>query len=223
MHLEFNQQDFPYHITLLRHAQSVGNFEKYHQGQVDFLLTERGERQAEALAQRWLKESKQFDLAIASTLSRATRTAEIITQKLNIPLQSDPIWMERNNGVFGGLKAKDAEALYPHAEFLHLYQPVGESGESLWELYLRAGKAVQSLINRPPGKYLVISHGAILNMVLYAILGIPPQANSHGARFRFRNTAFATLLYRPSTHTWVMIGLNDRRHWEDTTDSNGDE
>ena len=223
MPLEFDQHDYLYHITLLRHAQSVGNFENYHQGQVDFPLTELGERQAEALATRWLTESKHFDLAITSPLSRASRTAEIITQKLNIPLQSDPVWMERDNGALGGLKAEDADVHYSHKDFMHLYEPVGESGESQWELYLRAGRAVQSLINHPPGRYLVISHGAILNMVLYAILGIPPQANFQGTRFRFRNTAFATLLYRPTTHTWAMIGLNDRSHWEASTDPSGDE
>jgi 2,3-bisphosphoglycerate-dependent phosphoglycerate mutase len=215
MPIEFDQNNYPYHITLLRHAQSVGNLEKYHQGQVDFPLTEQGERQAEALAQRWLNEGRQFDLAITSTLARASRTAEIITQKLNIPLQTNPIWMERDNGALGGLKFEESEILHPHTDFLHLYQPIGETGESQWELYLRAGRAIQSLINQPPGRYLVISHGAILNMVLYTILGIPPQANFQGARFRFRNTAFATFLFRPTTHNWVMIGLNDRRHWED--------
>jgi len=223
MPIEFDHNNYPYHFTLLRHAQSVGNFEMYHQGQVDFHLTELGEKQAQTLAQYWLNEGKQFDLAITSTLARACHTAEIITQKLNIPLRSDPIWMERDNGALGGMKAEDAEIHYPQPEFMHLYKPVGEFGESQWELYIRAGKAVQTLINHPPGRYLVISHGALLNMVLYAILGIPPQANFHGARFRFRNTAFASLLYRPNTHTWALIGLNERPHWKDLSDSSENE
>jgi 2,3-bisphosphoglycerate-dependent phosphoglycerate mutase len=206
-----------YHITLLRHAQSVGNLQQYHQGQVDYPLTELGEQQSAALAERWQSEGKYFDLAISSTLARASRTAQIITQQLAIPLQMDPIWMERDNGGLGGLKPEDAEKRFPRSEFMHLYRPVGESGESQWELYLRAGRAVQGLINQPAGHYLVISHGAILNMVLYAILGITPQANFHGARFRFRNAAFASLLYRPNTHSWVLLGLNDRSHWQEST------
>jgi hypothetical protein len=50
-------------------------------------------------------------------------------------------------------------------------------------------------------------------MVMYAILGIVPQANFQGSRFRFRNTAFATLTYNPEEHSWVLEGLNDRMHW----------
>lgn len=47
---------------------------------------------------------------------------------------------------------------------------------------------------------------------MYAILGIIPQPNFHGARFRFENTAFATLVYTPSVHTWLVEGLNERPH-----------
>jgi broad specificity phosphatase PhoE len=75
---------------------------------------------------------------------------------------------------------------------MHPYQAVGETGESQWELYLRAGRAVQNLLKNPPGRYLVVSHGGILNLAFYAILGIAPQANFTGPRFRFANTAYAT-------------------------------
>ena len=95
------------------------------------------------------------------------------------------------------------------------FLPLGHSGESQWELYLRAGKALQGLLNRPPGRYLVVSHGGLLNMVLYAMLGIVPQANFQGARFSFHNAAFATLSYNPNNHDWRLEGINDRAHWDD--------
>jgi broad specificity phosphatase PhoE len=202
-----------YHITLLRHGESVGNAEGFHQGQVDFTLNDRGRAQAQALAERWQSEQASFDLIISSPLERARETAEILAAALKIPLEFDPLWMERDNGILAGLRPEDAMQKYPHPPFVHPYLSIGETGESQWELYLRAGQAIQTLFKHPPGRYLVISHGGILNMVLYAILGITPHANFQGPRFRFGNTAFATLTYDPSSHKWSLTGLNNRSHW----------
>lgn len=204
-----------YHIILLRHGQSVGNAQGYHQGQSDSPMTDLGKAQSRALAERWLSESVIFDQIISSTLSRARQTAEILSSILNFPLEFDAIWMERDIGKIAGLRPKEAAEKYPRPTFMHPFHPIGQSGESQWELYLRAGKALQDLLDRPPGRYLVVSHGGLLNMVLYAILGIVPQANFQGARFRFHNTAFATLSYNPNDHNWRLEGINDQAHWDD--------
>jgi len=203
-----------YNITLLRHGESVGNAEGKHQGQADFPLTEKGEAQVRALVDRWLKEKIHFDLIISSPLSRARGTAQIIAETLHIPLDFSPLWMERDNGVLAGLRPEEAIVTYPRPPFIHPYLPIGQTGESQWELYLRAGKAVQDVLHRPAGNYLIVSHGGILNMVLYAILGITPQANFYGPRFRFGNTAFASLSYNPNEHKWYIHGINDRTHWQ---------
>lgn len=74
------------------------------------------------------------------------------------------------------------------------------------------------LISRQPGRYLIISHGGLLNMVLYAVLGISPQPNFRGARFRFRNSAYANLIYNPTEHDWLLDCLNRRDHWAEDED-----
>ncbi len=206
--------DSVYHIVLLRHAQSVGNAAGYYQGQSDFPLNDTGIHQAQMLARRWSAEKVAFDEIISSTLSRARQTAEIVAEALNAGLTLNPDWMERNNGHLAGMRPDQIAEQHPRPAFIHPYWPIGETGESQWELYLRAGRAVQDLLNRPPGRYLVVSHGGILNLAMYTILGIVPQANLQGPRFRFRNTAFATLEYNPERHIWSLIGLNDRRHLE---------
>ena len=199
-------------ITLLRHGESQGNFEGRHQGQADFPLTDLGRTQTKALVDRWIAEKKEFDLVISSPLLRARETAEIIASQLDIPLEFDPIWMERDNGLMAGLSPEEVLETLPQYDFIHPYQPIGQTGESQWELYLRAGKAVQSLIYKSPGSYLIVSHGGFLNMFFYATLGIVPQPNFHGPRFRFNNTAFATLNYNPSSHRWYVLGVNDYLH-----------
>ena len=202
-----------YHITLLRHGESQGNFEGKHQGQADFPLTDRGRDQTKALLDRWESEAKVFDLITSSPLARARETAEIIASGLSVPLEFDPLWMERDNGLMAGLTEEEVQETLPQPPFIHPYQAIGQTGESQWELYLRAGRAVQSLFSHTPGSYLIVSHGGLLNMFFYAILGIAPQPNFHGPRFRFNNSAFATLSYNPASHRWYILGVNDHQHW----------
>lgn len=204
-----------YRFTVLRHGESLGNFEGKHQGQADFPLTERGRNQTRALIARWKSEHKTFDLVISSPLERARETAQLITDDLELPLEFDPLWMERNNGLMAGLTPEEVRQTLPQPDFIHPYEAIGQVGESQWELYLRAGKAVQSLFKHPPGSYLIVSHGGLLNMFIYAILGMTPQPNFHGPRFRFNNSAFASLTYNPSSHRWYILGMNDHQHWQD--------
>jgi 2,3-bisphosphoglycerate-dependent phosphoglycerate mutase len=208
-----NPNEHTYTITLLRHGQSTANAEGYHQGQHDFPLSELGLRQAQALASRWLAEGAVFDHLIASPLARARQTAEIIAETLGLAVEFDPDWMERDNGVLAGLKYEVAAELHPRPPFIHPYQRIGRTGESQWELYLRAGRALSNLLYRPAGRYLVVSHGGLLNMVLYAALGIAPQANFQGPGFAFDNTSFAVLRYRPDVHDWLFLSFNDRQHF----------
>lgn len=204
-----------FNITLLRHAESVGNAQGYHQGQADFPLTERGRQQAAALAEYWQAHGQIFDYCVASPQSRTRETAEILAGVLGLEIEYDSLWLERDNGVYAGLHQDEARLRYPYPAFQPIYQRIGQTGESEWELYMRGGRAIQSILHRSPARYLVVSHGAILNMTLRALLGITPQANFQGARFRFRNTSFVSLTYRPSNHQWTVHGVNQRPHWPD--------
>ena len=195
-------------FTFLRHGESVGNAEARFQGQSDFPLTDGGRSQARQLAERWRQEEITFDLALSSPLVRARETAEIIASMLQIPLELDPIWVERDNGTLSGLTLQEVRERFPEPGFRTPYDSFGESGEGDWELYLRAGKAVHELIRRPAGKYLIVSHGGLLNKAMYAILGIPVQANSNGPSFRFENTGYVTFQYVPARHQWRMMRLD---------------
>lgn len=206
----------PFFITLLRHGESVGNAESRWQGQADFPLTDKGREQARALATRWMREKLQFDYVISSPLSRARETAEIIASEMNLKVEHDPLWLERDNGEFSGLTAQEVRQNFVHPEFHSPYDPVGSDGEGDWELFLRAGQALHSLLKRDPARYLIVSHGGLLNQFMHAVVGVAPQANNSGTRFRFGNTAFAQLVYYPNQHRWAIDKLNDHAHWLDT-------
>ncbi|MCX6036866.1 MAG: histidine phosphatase family protein [Chloroflexi bacterium] len=204
-----------YNITFLRHGESVGNLENRFQGHADFPLTETGRVQARALAERWQAEGRAFDRVFSSPLARARETAEIVCAALNTPLELDPEWMEINNGLLAGLSDEEANQAVPRPQYMTPYTRFGRTGESRWEVYLRAGRAIQRILDRAPGCYLVAAHGGILNMTMYAILGIPIQADSSGPRFMFHNTTFATFTYEPEHHNWRMLHFDHRPHWKE--------
>jgi len=200
-----------YHFTLLRHGESIGNAQSRWQGQSDYELTERGRAQARALNERWKSEKAKFDLVIASPLRRARETAEIVAAALDLPTEIDPIWQERDIGEMEGLTMEEVRQR-PQPSYVTPYHSIGGDGEGDWELFLRAGKALHDLLRRPPGSYLIVSHGGLLNQLMHAIVGIAHHADPGGVRFDFENTSFSQVTYYPQKHRWGIEAVNDRAH-----------
>jgi 2,3-bisphosphoglycerate-dependent phosphoglycerate mutase len=180
-----------HHLTLLRHGESVANRAGVVQGQMDSPLSDLGRRQAECVAREWLSEGLRFDHVITSPLLRACETAEVIATRLGVPLELEPSWMERDFGIGQGLSIESFQDLLGPIPPLP-FAPVFGDGEGAWDLYLRAARAVQAVIRRPPGRYLIVSHGALLNAALRAILGIAPTPG-RAPRFTFANGGHAHL------------------------------
>ena len=200
-----------YNFVFLRHGESIGNAEARWQGQSDYELTAKGRAQAQALAKRWSSEGVKFDLIIASPLVRAKETAEIVAAALDAKVELVPLLMERHIGEMEGLTAEEVRKK-PQPPFVTPYDPIGGKGEGDWALFLRAGQALHALLRRPPGSYLIVSHGGLLNQLMNAIIGIAPHVDPSGVRFRFENTAFARVIYFPYQHRWTIDTLNDRAH-----------
>jgi broad specificity phosphatase PhoE len=203
-----------YRFVFLRHAESVGNVESRWQGQKNYPLTDKGRAQARALCERWERERVKFDLVITSTLTRARETAEIVTSYLEgIKIEFNPILMERHIGQIEGMTRAEVDQLPPprYTTPYHFLDEKGE-GEGDWALFLRAGQALQEFLRKPPGKYLVVSHGGFLNQLMHAVIGIAPHVDPSGVRFRFENTSFARVVYYPQQHRWLIDTLNDRAH-----------
>lgn len=200
-----------YHFVFMRHGESIGNAQSRWQGQSDYELTEKGRAQARALAARWKSEGVKFDLIITSPLVRAKETAEIIASAVGVPVEYDPILLERHIGEIEGMTAEEVRKR-PQPPYVTPYDPIGGEGEGDWALFLRAGQALHELLRRPAGSYLIVSHGGLLNQLMHAIVGIAPHVDPSGVRFRFDNTAFARAIYYPYQHRWAIEALNDRAH-----------
>lgn len=191
-----------YTFTFLRHGQSVGNQQHVFQGQTDYPLNEIGTAQIENLASEWALQGKTFQQIISSPLSRAVQTAKIIQDHIDAPLTTKPLWLERSAGALEGTILEQAF----HAK-RHLYEAVGDFGESDWQLYLRAGHAIQDLLKNPPGDYLIVSHGGLLQKVLTIITGAKPEAAHAGFSFQLDNGAYAEVAFDTEDYTWEFHAL----------------
>jgi 2,3-bisphosphoglycerate-dependent phosphoglycerate mutase len=192
------------HITFMRHGRSRADDEEVHEGRYDSPLTEVGRAQAQARGQAWLEKGVTFDRIIASTLQRALETAQILGAILDVPVESDPDWMEMDNGPLAGIRWDMARAQFPQPAFRNPYETFWGTGEGSWDVYMRAARAVQNMIRRGPGRYLVVAHGGILNDALRTIIGAGPTVNSQGVWFAFDDTGYIQTIYNPAQHQWLI-------------------
>lgn len=195
------------YITFLRHGRSLADDENKYEGWYDSPLTEIGREQAAQRAMGWQTEQVRFDQIIASPLLRAKETAEIIGGILDIRVETDPDWMEMDNRPSAGLTKEEGIARFPPRAFRNPYEPFHGVGESDWEVYCRAARAVEKVVRRGPGSSLVVAHGGILNMALRAIVGAMPPVNRTGVWFGFSDTGYARTVYYPDKHQWVIQEL----------------
>jgi broad specificity phosphatase PhoE len=202
-------------FIFLRHGESTGNAENRHQGQADYPLTDLGIAQVKHLTSVWKSSDWEFDRVICSPLGRAKETADILSKTFGFEVEYDPIWMERDNGQLAGLLHEKALQVLPPPDFIPLYQPIAQTGESQWELYLRAGTALNQLVKLPSGQHLVISHGGLLNMVMHALVGLVPQPNFQGPNFRFSNTGYSIVRFEPENNNWIILEHNNTSHLKD--------
>ncbi len=143
----------------------------------DTPLTERGIKQAAALAKRLksVLDEDEFTL-FSSDLLRASQTAEIISKSLNSEVVFLKDLRELNNGVAVGLSNDEARGIMnPLIEPIEDWIPF-EGGESWRILYERATKALEQISSVEKRRAVVISHGNTLHCLISTWLGIPLEA-----------------------------------------------
>ena len=191
-------------ITFMRHGRSRADDEQVIEGRYDSPLTEVGREQVTRRARKWLEIGVRYDRIVASTLVRARESAEIVGYVLQVPVDLDPDWMEMDSGPLAGMSYEEAQERYPRPAFRNPYEGLAGSGESEWDLQIRAARAVQKVIRRGPGRYLVVAHGGILNAALRHVVGAPVPLNGQGIWFEFEDTGYYETVYKPTKHSWVL-------------------
>ena len=154
-------------IWMVRHGESTWNVLGLVQGHADgAALTRQGRRQALLLAHRL--GGRRFEAIYTSDLRRARETADFLAKFLRLPAQTHTALRERCLGELEGspvgrLRPEDTGISGDQVVDVHA-RPAG--GESLEELYRRAGGFVDWLRHQPLGAdALVVTHGGTIRML----------------------------------------------------------
>jgi broad specificity phosphatase PhoE len=154
-------------IYFVRHGITAGN--EANQFQLPTIpLSERGVEQAAFLAQRF--ESIETDLIIASPMERARQTAQIIADKIQVPLIESSLFEEiKRPSEVRGRDKKDPEVKEIMRQVKLNFTNTDwrySDEENFFLAKDRAGQALTEVSARPEANILVVTHGEILRMML---------------------------------------------------------
>lgn len=197
-------------LLLIRHGESEADLLDVHEGRADFPLTERGRRQAQAMASAVAKRERIAKI-YASTLTRAKETAMFLSASTGVAVIFDEDLMEFNNGLLAGLSRKEADEKYPIIPNLPVDQAV-YGMESMLAFRQRAERVLNRMITENCGDdtVAVVTHGGMINQLYRALLGLPVDSDFF---FRTGDTGI---------HTWLLtengkslVCANDCSHTKD--------
>ncbi len=160
-------------LLVIRHGESEADILNVHEGRADFELTERGHRQAEAMAE-YVVENYQLAKIYSSTLKRAAQTAAHLSAKTGAEIIFDADLMEFNNGLLAGLSYEDADRLYPEVKDLPIDQAV-YGQESKVAFRNRAIRALAGVLseNEADSVVAIVTHGGMINQLYGALFHTP--------------------------------------------------
>jgi probable phosphoglycerate mutase len=161
----------PVAFWFLRHGETDWNAQGLSQGNVDIPLNPTGIAQARAAAQRL--RHRGIASIVASPLSRARDTAEMVADVLGLPVALDDGLREVRFGVQEGQPMSDWFASWVAGDF------TPDGAESFTALRARAVHAVNRALALPP-VVLVVAHGALFRALRNA-MGIEPLARTPNA------------------------------------------
>lgn len=167
-------------VILIRHGETVHNVNGIAQGWSDSALSERGNEQVRALAERVARLSA--DALYASPLERAMSTARAIAATTGLEIVTLDDLREMNFGRWEGqsfrdIRVNDAEAARRWMDDPDAACPGGESHNDVRTRMARA-LAVASASARP----IVVTHGTAIRIAATILLDSPVALARHLAQ-----------------------------------------
>lgn len=153
-------------IYFIRHAQSEANEKDILASRQDFPLTEKGRRDAEAIAVE-LKEIASLDRIVCSPLLRAQQTATPIAKAFGLEVETDERITEQELGVYAGLTYAELDE---RDDYMHdrtkrwTWVPDG-GGESYEMIARRLEPFFQSLETFEGDSILFVTHAVTLRLI----------------------------------------------------------
>ncbi|MEY4747433.1 MAG: hypothetical protein RLZZ416_482 [Candidatus Parcubacteria bacterium] len=208
-------------VYLVRHGETEGNVGKIFQGS-DTPLNERGLEQARIVAERCAK--LPIQAIISSPMARARQTAEVISNKISMPFEANPLFAEaRRPTALMGRSTDEPEAREMEKSWVRGYLGEGtkvEDGEHFDEIVQRAGEALDYLEHHLAEHLLVVTHGLFVRALYTRVVFGEAMTSAEFRRvvlsLRTDNTGISVFVRDKTpenpTVRWMMRIWNDHAH-----------
>lgn len=188
-------------LYLIRHGETEWNVGGRWQGVLNIPLNDEGRAQARALAVYLAGQA--IDAIVASDLSRAYETAQIVGAQLGMTPTPDPRWREMNLGMFQGLttdqmKRDHAKVFYDFHHPATYWDYTMPDGESRTQVRDRAMAGLGAAAALPGDAIAVLTHGGPIRLIMVSLFAddkriMPFKGDPSQAHLRINNTSFAII------------------------------
>ncbi len=152
-------------IYLMRHGQDD---ETYVGGWSDVSLLPEGEEEVKSSA-LWIRDNLDIKSIMCSDVYRATQSAQIVSDIINIPYELNSKLREQNKGLLNGIPKDEAYTQYPgYTDGEVTIDTVFPQGESLRNLYERMKVYLGELLKLQDDT-LLITHRGVINMIYFIL------------------------------------------------------
>jgi broad specificity phosphatase PhoE len=194
-------------LILVRHGESVGNFENRLQGQEDYDLTELGRQQATLTAERLA--GLGVTALYSSPLLRAMSTARTIGARLGVEPTSLPDVSEYHFGEMSGATYLEVRQRFSSTVAAAERTYPGEEGRDVF--LQRVTRALWGVIEAHENETAaVVSHGGPIALFCQTVLGLPYK---RPMPFAIGNCSLTFVeVSKPGRREPVLVQLNDLCH-----------
>ena len=158
-------------VDLIRHGEPVGG--RRYRGQTDDPLSEKGWAQMRSA----VGDSPPWDVVVSSTLSRCLAFARELSARHQLPLETDPRFVEIGFGAWEGRTPEELTKSDPLLIERFREDPVAnrpEGAEALADFAGRVGAAWRDVVARHAGRHvLIVAHGGVIRALVGQVLEVP--------------------------------------------------
>ncbi len=194
-------------LILIRHGETDKNLNKsLHAVNDEQALNLTGREQIEATVDR-LKELSPSKI-YSSTEKRAVESAQILAQRLGIPMEKIDGIQERNFGIFTGESWNEVKKILAPMTLEEKYDYVPEEGESWRAFEVRLISATQKIVEENKDKTIaVVTHGGAIKALMPFLLKAPKEesykhipGNASLTIFDFDDKGFHQIAVNDASH-----------------------
>lgn len=198
-------------IYLVRHAEAEGNAAEFFQGNIDTVLTEKGERQLDFLAARF--RDIPLEALYFSPYQRTRLTAEAVNRNHGLPMVPEYDLREINGGEWEGRTWAELPAAFPEEYKMwttHMAAFAAPFGDAMTDVWSRMTEVLSRIERENRGKTVaVVSHGcALRNFLCYVEFHDIERLGDVGWA---DNTAVSLVEYDTEAG-WRLVFKNDSAH-----------